>query len=162
MDVDERRLADELPEAYVLRVAALKADAGHAGAPDRIVLGADTAVVAGGAIFGKPVDDADAADMLRALSGRSHQVLTGVAIRGGGQALDFVDATTVWMSPLSDGDIAWYVGSGEPRDKAGAYAVQGLASRFVTRIDGAYANVVGLPVARVVAALSAFGIDTRT
>jgi len=87
--------------------------------------------------------------MLRRLSGRSHEVLTGVAVHANGRRLVAVERTVVWFFPLSDADIAWYVSSGEPLDKAGAYAVQGLASRFVTRIEGSYSNVVGLPVARV-------------
>ncbi len=153
VDVDERQLPDETPDAYVARVAALKAGAALARQPDRTILAADTAVVLDGDVFGKPVDAADAARMLRRLSGRSHRVLTAVVVAAGGRRVSFVDATTVWMTPLGEDVIAWYVASGEPLDKAGAYAVQGLASRFVTRIDGSYATVVGLPVARVVSAL---------
>jgi septum formation protein len=149
MDVDETRRPGEPADHYVMRVARLKADAAAARFPDRIVLAADTAVVADEEVFGKPADAADAARMLRALAGRPHRVLTGVAVRAPGEIRTYVETTTVWFSPLSEADIAWYVASGEPSDKAGAYAVQGLASRFVTRIDGSYANVVGLPVASV-------------
>jgi septum formation protein len=146
VDVDERPLDGETAVDYVARVAADKARACVAS-PDAVVLGADTVVVVDGRILGKPVDDVDAARMLRLLSGRGHDVLTGVAVRRGGRVAVEVDSTAVALVPLSDVEIAWYVASGEPRGKAGAYAVQGLASRFVERVDGSYSNVVGLPVA---------------
>jgi septum formation protein len=146
VDVVERPFDGEAAADYVLRVAADKATACLATS-DAVVLAADTVVVVDGRILGKPVDDADADRMLRLLSGRGHHVLTGVAVRRGGAVSVEVDSTAVTFAPLSDADIAWYVASGEPRDKAGAYAVQGLASRFVERIDGSYSNVVGLPVA---------------
>ena len=156
MDVDERRLTGESPAEYVARVAALKADAARAQHPNRVVVAADTTVVVDNDVFGKPADAADATRMLRALSGRSHLVMTGVSLRGpNGPAIDYVETTTVWIDSLSDSDIAWYVRSGEPMDKAGAYAVQGLASRFVSRLEGSYSNVVGLPVASVAKALVA-------
>jgi septum formation protein len=122
--------------------------------PDSIILGADTAVIVNGQILGKPKDDADAAVMLRRLSGRRHKVMTGVSLRRGAHELGRVETTIVAMATLSDADVAWYVASGEPRDKAGAYAIQGLASRFISRIDGSYSNVVGLPVATVVELLA--------
>jgi septum formation protein len=118
-------------------------------APTPIILGADTAVVVDGDILGKPRDDADAERMLRRLSGRRHEVLTGISLRRGAYEIGRVETTAVDVAPLSDADVAWYVASGEGRDKAGAYAVQGLASRFIRRIEGSYANVVGLPVAAV-------------
>jgi septum formation protein len=114
-----------------------------------VVLGADTAVVIDGDILGKPRDDRHAASMLRRLSGRAHQVMTGVSLRGEEWEASRVETTTVEFSPLSPADIAWYVESGEGRDKAGAYAIQGLASRFIPRVDGSYSNVVGLPMAAV-------------
>jgi septum formation protein len=147
--VDERRLPREPPRAYVERLARLKAGAATSAHPDRVVLGADTTVVLGDEVLEKPVDAADAARMLRRLSDRTHDVLTGIAIAAGGRVLADVVTTRVWFAPVSDRDIEWYVASGEPMDKAGGYAIQGLASRFVTRIDGSYANVVGLPVADV-------------
>jgi septum formation protein len=113
------------------------------------VLGADTTVVVDGEILGKPADDADVARMLRRLSGRRHEVLTGVSLRRGAYEMGRVETTAVEFAPLSDEHIAWYVASGEGRDKAGAYAIQGLASRFIPRIDGSYSNVVGLPLACV-------------
>jgi septum formation protein len=149
VDVDEQPFPDEPPEGYVLRVAGAKADAAVAQWPDDAIVAADTTVVLQGVVFGKPVDAADATRMLRRLSGQAHDVLTGVVVVTPARREAFVDVTRVWFSPLSDADIAWYVGSGEPMDKAGAYAVQGLASRFIPRIEGAYANVVGLPVARL-------------
>lgn len=147
--VDESVRAGENPEAYVRRVAEAKARAVHARAGTRVVLGADTTVVVDGEILGKPAGPDDAARMLRLLSGRWHQVVTGVAIAAGPRLATQVEVTGVELVRLSEADIAWYVGSGEPFDKAGAYAVQGLASRFVTRIEGSYSNVVGLPVALV-------------
>lgn len=148
-DIDETPRPDEAPDAYVRRLALEKARAVAARHPGQRVLGADTTVVVDGAILGKPVDAADARDMLRRLSGRAHQVLTGVALVGG--ATDQVDlaVTDVWFAPMSEADIDAYVASGEPMDKAGAYGIQGRASCFVTRIDGSYSNVVGLPVALV-------------
>jgi septum formation protein len=114
-----------------------------------VVLAADTAVVIGGKILGKPRDDLEAASMLRQLSGRPHEVLTGVSLRTRGRELGRVETTVVGFSPLTEADVTWYIASGEGRDKAGAYAIQGLASRFIPRIRGSYANVVGLPVAAV-------------
>ena len=149
-DVDERVRAGEAPAAYASRVADAKADAVIPSAGDRIVLAADTIVVIDGLILGKPVDGADAARMLRLLSGRRHQVLTAVtAARPGRIRLTCVESTDVEFLALNPDEIAWYVATGEPADKAGAYGVQGLASRFVVRIDGSYSNVVGLPVSRV-------------
>jgi nucleoside triphosphate pyrophosphatase len=117
--------------------------------PDIVVLGADTAVVLDGEILGKPRDDEDARAMLRRLSGQGHEVLTGVSLRTVSDEMGLVETTSVWFAPLTPDAIAWYVSTGEGRDKAGAYAIQGLASRFVSRIEGSYSNVVGLPVAAV-------------
>jgi len=149
-DVDETPHPGESAEALVARLARAKAEAGAGAAgSDAIVLGADTTVVVDGAILGKPRDDAEAAWMLGRLAGRRHDVLTGVSVRHGAHEVGRVESTAVWVSALTTEDIAWYVASGEGRDKAGAYAIQGLASRFIPRIDGSYANVVGLPVAAV-------------
>ncbi len=135
VEVDERPSDGETAVDYVVRVAAEKARACPA-ARDAVVLAADTVVVVDGSILGKPADDADAARMLRLLSGRGHDVLTGVAVRRGGSVAVAVESTAVTFSPLSAADVAWYVASGEPMDKAGAYAIQGLASRFVERVAG--------------------------
>jgi septum formation protein len=148
-DVNESAGSGELPEDYVRRVAALKARAVLRQFPDCTVLAADTTVVVDGAMLGKPSDDEDARQMLARLSGRAHRVLTGVVLAGGGREVGVVAATLVRFAVLTPADIDWYVASGEPRDKAGAYGVQGLASRFVEGIEGSYSNVVGLPVALV-------------
>jgi septum formation protein len=148
VDIDEQPLDGESPRDYVVRVARDKVRACPAPA-GATVLAADTAVIVDGQILGKPADAADAARMLRLLSGRMHLVLTGVALRRGDREVAAVESTAVSFTLLTEQDIAWYVASGESSDKAGAYAVQGLASRFVDRIDGSYANVVGLPVTTV-------------
>ncbi|MGH9158572.1 MAG: Maf family protein [Vicinamibacteraceae bacterium] len=151
-DVDERWFEGETPEAHVRRLADAKARAVCASetANGNLVLAADTVVVLDQTILGKPRDEGEAVAMLSRLSGRQHEVLTAVAVIGPDHRDVTVETTRVWMAPLESTDIAWYVASGEPRDKAGAYGIQGLASRFVTRIDGSYTNVVGLPVAPVV------------
>jgi septum formation protein len=155
-DVDESVRDGESPRQYVRRLAAEKS----AAVPGTIVLAADTTVVVDDEILGKPIDDVDAATMLRKLAGRTHEVLTGISLRRGAYEIGRVEATTVTFAPLADADIAWYVASGEGRDKAGAYAIQGLASRFIPRIDGSYSNVVGLPVAAVFELLREIS-DTR-
>jgi septum formation protein len=150
-DVDETVHPGELPDVYVRRVADAKACAVAARERARLVLAADTTVVIDGAMLGKPVNADDARRMLCLLSGRTHEVLTAVAVLGAGMSgpLVEVEHTEVEFAPLTEFEIDWYVATGEPRDKAGAYAIQGYASRFVTRIDGSYSNVVGLPIALV-------------
>jgi len=146
--VDETPLPGERPEDYVLRLAERKAMAVEA-APDEIVLGADTTVVVGGAMLGKPSNPAEARHMMVLLSGRRHEVLTGICLRHQAKVVRDWAATHVWFSAMSRREIRQYAASGEPMDKAGAYAIQGLASRYVERIEGCYFNVVGLPVALV-------------
>jgi len=148
-EVDETPLARESAGAHVRRLAEAKAQAAAARFPGAVVLGADTVVVVDGHVLGKPRDAAEASTMLRSLSGRMHEVLTGVAlVLSGREARPAVDVacTHVWFASLSDAEIDWYVKSGEPMDKAGGYAIQGLGSRFVDRIEGSYTNVVGLPI----------------
>lgn len=161
-DVDERVQPGEAATTYVERVARAKAEAVVETSAGRVVLAADTIVVVDGAIFGKPTGDEDSVRMLSALSGRAHEVLTSVCLRypdGGGHAeLGGLCRTRVEFAPLSAAQIAWYVASGEPAGKAGAYAIQGLASRFVVRIEGSYSNVVGLPIALVVEMCGEAGI----
>jgi septum formation protein len=154
-DVDETPLPGETPPQYVLRVAEEKARA-IAVAADEVILAADTTVVLGGEIMGKPKDAADAARMLRALAGQRHEVITGICLRRDTEIVRDITTTAVWFAPLNDAEVADYVASGEPMDKAGAYAIQGLASRFIDRIDGSYSNVVGLPVALTYRRLRAF------
>lgn len=159
--VEEQRLPGEEAEAYVRRLAAAKAFAVSGSNGDKPIVGADTVVLAEGLLLEKPSTDIEAARMLRLLSGRTHEVLTGVAVRFRGRQREHVERTRVRMARLGDAEIAWYVASGEPRDKAGAYAVQGLASRFIDAIDGSYSNVVGLPVAAVYRLLrEVMGSDT--
>ncbi len=145
-DVNESPVVGESPADYVARLAAAKAEAVAGGARGRVVLGADTAVVFENRVFGKPTDDTEAAAMLRQLSARAHEVLTGVALRRGDWSADGVERTRVHFVELSGDQIAAYVASGESRDKAGAYAIQGGASAFVDRIEGSRSNVVGLPL----------------
>lgn len=145
-DVDERLRPGEAAEAYVARVAREKGAAIATRHPDRLVVAADTAVVVDGTILGKPLDAPDAARMLRLLAGRVHDVLTGVSAHCGERHEEGVEQSRVEFGTLSDAEIAWYVETGEPVDKAGAYAIQGQASRFCRVVDGPYDNVVGLPV----------------
>jgi septum formation protein len=146
--VNETPLAGETAESLVRRLAQLKART-VACAEHEIVLAADTTVACAGEIMNKPEDPAEAARMLQTLSGRDHEVFTGVTLRHAGGEETFVERTVVWLAPMTAADIAWYVDSGEPLGKAGAYGIQGRASRFVTRVDGSYPNVVGLPTAQV-------------
>ena len=148
-DIDETPREGEAPGAYVERLAIEKARAVLGLRPDAAVLGADTTVTIDGLILGKPVDASEATAMLRRLQGRAHDVFTGVALVSTEGVQSAVDRTRVWFNSMTDEDISWYVESGEPVDRAGAYAIQGLASRFIPRIDGSYSNVVGLPVALV-------------
>ena len=146
--VNETPLPDESPDDYVRRLAEAKAGAVQA-APGETLLGADTTVVIDGQILAKPEDPADARRMIRLLSGRCHDVLTGICLRRGAQSIRDFARTRVWFTPMTPEEISAYVASGEPMDKAGGYAIQGLASKFVERIEGCYFNVMGLPVALV-------------
>ncbi len=149
-NVPERRRRGETPEQHVRRLARAKAVAVAARrAPDESVLGADTEVVVDGAVLGKPASEAAARAMLRRLQGRRHDVLTGVCLRRGARERTRVVRTAVWFAPLSAAEIRTYAATDEPRDKAGAYAIQGLAARFIPRIQGSYSNVVGLPLSAV-------------
>lgn len=148
-DIDESPREGEDAATYVQRLAIEKGEAVLAAsddiANDDIVVSADTIVVLDGHLLGKPTDDAHAAAMLRQLSGRTHEVMTGVAVHTGGQRTSLVERTVVHFAELTDADIAWYVGTGEPADKAGAYGMQGRGGAFVTSIEGSYDNVIGLP-----------------
>jgi len=147
--VTEQPLPDEQPLLYAQRLARDKARAIFARHSDNVVLGADTVVVADEHLLEKPRDAQDATRMLRLLSGRSHQVITGVCLVAKGFEQTEAEVTEVRFSPLSEEEIAGYIATREPMDKAGAYAIQGMASRWVERIDGCYFNVVGLPVPRL-------------
>ena len=147
--VPEQPLPNEKPLEYAQRLARDKALAVHAHHPNDVVLGADTVVVVDEHLLEKPADKRDAARMLRLLSGRAHQVITGVSLVAPGFVHTEAEITQVVFSALSGDEIGYYVSTGEPMDKAGAYAIQGIASRWIKRIDGCYFNVVGLPVPRV-------------
>ncbi|MBV8552974.1 MAG: septum formation inhibitor Maf [Acidobacteriaceae bacterium] len=146
--VSEDGLPGEAPVDFVRRLASEKAQSIPCN-PGEIVLGADTIVCIDNQVFGKPADDQDAVRMLRLLSGRHHWVHTGICLRSKNRSIVDVSSTKVRFTRLTDDEIAEYTRSGEPRDKAGAYAIQGLASKFVTQIEGCYHNVVGLPVSLV-------------
>ena len=149
-DIDEQALPNESPADYVLRLAEQKAlaivsklNGEHADLP---ILAADTTVALGNEIFGKPENDADAFNMLKKLSNSTHQVHTAIALAFNGQCKAVLNTTLVQMMPLSDAMIEAYIATGEPRDKAGSYAIQGLGGNWITRIEGSYTGVMGLPV----------------
>jgi septum formation protein len=146
--IDETPLPGELPEDYVQRLAESKALA-VPSAPDEVVLGADTTVVVDNQMLGKPADPADARRMLTLLAGRRHRVMTGICLKRAAQTIRDCAVTEVWFAPMTAAEIDAYAATGEPMDKAGAYAIQGLASKYVERIDGCYFNVMGLPIALV-------------
>ncbi len=163
-DINEDRLTHESAAAYVQRLAEEKAQAVwnlrcSLDLPDDplLVLGADTCVVSDGHILGKPANAEDARRMLQLLSGRTHAVLTGIAAASRGKIISDVEVTQVTFNVLKDAEIAAYVLSGEPLDKAGAYAIQGYAARWIPRIEGCYFNVVGLPIAHTITLLQQAG-----
>ncbi len=156
-DVDETRLPEESPRNYALRLSREKATTVAEG--DELVLGADTIVIINNEIAGKPVDLDDARRMLGALSGRRHEVLTGVTLLRGDRALSGVESTRVTFSHMNESEIEWYVSTGEPMDKAGAYGIQGYASRYIERIEGSYTNVVGLPLNLIYRMAKRLGIE---
>lgn len=151
VEVDETPHQGEPPIEYVIRVARAKAEAAALRCRESgsVVLAADTAVVAAGRILGKPRDRSDAEQMLKTLSGAIHEVHTGVIIRRSNRDVSAVTTTRVRFSPLLDSEIAWYVASGEPEGKAGGYAIQARAARFVDWMEGSWSNVVGLPIGTV-------------
>jgi septum formation protein len=164
-DVPEVRKPGEDPIRFVTRLAREKAEAvlaSHPITPDTLVLGADTIVLVDDEVLGKPRDAADAARMLRLLSGQTHQVITGVCLAKGRERQRAAEVTFVRFATLSDEEIAVYVATGEPLDKAGAYAIQGRAGRWVPRIHGCYFNVVGLPLALVSSMIEAMQGSPRT
>lgn len=146
--VDEAKISAPDPARLALALATAKARDVAAQHPDAVVLGCDTVVDCGGLVFGKPQDEADAARMLRALSGRAHQVHTGVCVCRGAQAAAAVETTLVRFDPIEEADLLAYVRTPEPYDKAGAYAIQGHAALWCSGIEGCYYNIMGLPVRR--------------
>jgi septum formation protein len=159
--LDEDRLAGEPPRVYVERLARDKARAARAalgGRPGRPVLAADTSVVLGDEIFGKPADETECLRMLMALGGRTHEVMTGVAVLAGEALLADVSVSRVTFRPLDADECRRYWASGEPRDKAGGYAVQGLGAVFIERLEGSYSGVMGLPLFETARLLRAAGV----
>jgi len=164
VDIPEVRAPGEAPRDYVARVAAGKAAAGLARLGDvagAVVIGADTEVVLGDEVFGKPADEAGAAAMLARLSGRVHHVLSAVAVRSAGRCLQALSVSEVEFAPLSQARIDAYVAGGEPMGKAGGYAIQGGAEAFVPRLSGSYSGVVGLPLFETARLLRDFGIEAQ-
>ena len=158
VDLDESRFACESPRDYVLRLARAKAAAGAARQGGLPVLGADTTVAIGDEIFVKPQDEEDAVRMLAALSGRTHDVLTAVALASSGRVDMTFSATLVTFRAISDAECRDYWASGEPVDRAGAYAIQGFAAVFVARLEGSFTGVMGLPLFETAALLDAAGV----
>ena len=154
-DADEKLRAGETPVEYAVRTAREKAES-LAAPPGAVILGADTVVAAEGHILGKPVDTEEAKQMLRLLSGKLHEVITGVCLHSAEKTVCFHVATAVLFRNLSEREISAYVATGDPLDKAGAYAIQNGAAGMVRRIDGSYSNVVGLPLCEVIEALEDF------
>ena len=159
-DIDEQALPNEAPADYVVRLAEQKAlaivrklNGEHADLP---ILAADTTVALGNEIFGKPENNADAFNMLKKLAGSTHQVHTAIALAFNGQCETALNTTLVQMMPLSDAMIEAYIATGEPRDKAGSYAIQGFAGNWITRIEGSYTGVMGLPVYETAQLLNKF------
>jgi len=145
--IDESVLPNEEPAVYVQRLARSKAEAVASRLSDGVVLGADTTVVVANQILGQPVDDADARRMLRLLNAKWHDVLTGVAVlRVGGETRVGYETTRVRFAQMSEKEIDWYIATGEPFGKAGAYAIQGKASLFIAELEGDYFNIMGLPI----------------
>ena len=159
--IPEQRTESETPEEYVARLSREKARAIAETHPDRWIIAADTTVVLGDQVLEKPADDTDAKRMLSAISGDTHVVFTGVTLRRiePAYADTHVTATEVRMLPMTAHDIDWYIATGEPRDKAGAYAAQGLGGMFIDSIHGSFTNVVGLPLASLFQMLRKAGID---
>jgi len=164
-DVDETPLAEESAGIYALRIARAKAAAAleqiaQRGLPQKPVLAADTTIVFDDEIVGKPTDEQHAARLLRAFSGREHQVLTAVALALRDRLETQISVSSVWFRELSEVEIRRYVASGEGLDKAGAYAIQGRAAAFITRIEGSYSGIMGLPLAETTDLLRLFNIPT--
>jgi septum formation protein len=153
-DLDETLRGGEAPAAYVQRLALEKAQAVLELHPQATVIGADTTVVLDGEVLQKPVDVGEAERMLRALAGRAHEVHTGVAVVRDGEARQHVETTRVFFGVIAEAELAFYLATGDSLDKAGAYGIQGYAARWITRIEGDYFNVMGLPLAATVRLLS--------
>jgi septum formation protein len=164
VDVDEAPLRDESAHAYVQRIVLLKAAAAtkvmrERRLPPRLILSADTTVTIDGEVLGKPVDRDDAVRMLKRLSGQSHQVLTAIAVTGDRELKHILSTSFVTFAQLNDDEIKRYVDSGEPMDKAGGYAVQGMAAKFISKLSGSYSGVMGLPLYETATLLRQCGLQ---
>lgn len=158
-NANEDRLENEAPDLYAGRLARLKATTASGHVPGAVVLAADTVVVLGDDVLGKPTDEADFTRMMQLLSGRTHEVMTGVAARViGGETFETVVRTKVTFRDLGEDEVRWYWASNEPRDKAGGYAIQHRGGAFVTRIEGSHSNVIGLPLVETLVLLEKAGI----
>jgi septum formation protein len=157
-NIDESYLPGELPAGHAERLAREKARVVAASAPDAVTIGADTIVVVDGDVLGKPRDERHATEMLRRLSGRSHRVITAVAANWRGDLASTVEEVGVTFRPLNDREIAAYIATGEPMDKAGAYGIQGYGATIVERVDGDYFAVMGLALNRLVRLLERLGL----
>jgi septum formation protein len=163
-DVDETPLANEAPDAYVLRMAGTKAEVaayylGKRTLPATPVVAGDTIVVRDGRILGKPEDREDAVRMLLSLAGREHQVLSAVAVCSTGRVERAISTSRVWLKAITEDEIRRYVATGEPMDKAGAYAIQGRAAMFVQHMQGSYSGIMGLPLAEAAELLKRAGVQ---
>ena len=157
-DIDETYLADELPEAHAERLAREKAAKIASHNPDALIIGADTIVVIDGNVLGKPIDVGDAERMLQSLSGRSHTVMTAVAVSHQGRIASGVEIVDVTFLPINDDEIRSYVATGETMDKAGSYGIQGYGATIIRRVDGDFFAVMGLSLTRLVALLGELGV----
>jgi len=161
VDIDETHRPGEEAGEYVLRLAREKAHAG--AADDAVVIGADTIVTHGGRVLGKPTDESDATRMLASLAGRQHEVLTGVCVfdSSDSRSASGVERTEVTLGSMSPKELSWYTSTGEPLDKAGSYAIQGLGALFVDSVNGNYTNVVGLPLPLLFRLTAELGYDLK-
>jgi septum formation protein len=160
-DVDEHVLSGEKPDAYVTRLSRAKAEAVASRAPGDVILAADTTVVLDGKIFEKPTSPADAVRMLQELQGRTHEVLTAVAVAQDGRLEQALDVSRVTFRPVDRATLEAYVATGEPLDKAGAYAIQGLGAPLIERVEGDFFGVMGLPLRLALDLLATFGRPYR-
>lgn len=156
--IDESVRPGEHAKVYAARLARTKAEAPREAPADAVVLAADTVVTLGGEIFGKPENQADFRRMMGRLSGATHEVITAVAVRSSSATLEAQVSTRVTMRALTAAELDWYWASGEPTDKAGGYALQGIAGAFVTRVDGSHSNVIGLPLVETISLLEQAGV----
>ena len=160
-DIDESYFAGELPRAHAERLAREKAAGVAAGAPDAVIIGSDTIVVVDGDVLGKPRNEGEAAAMLARLSGRTHTVMTAIAVQWRGAERSGVEAVEVTFHALTPADINAYIATREPMDKAGAYGIQGYGATIVARVDGDYFAVMGLPLQRMVRLMAELGLGYR-